>query len=75
MLVCQKVPKLYFQSKFLKSKMDGFFFHLRIPIEKTIFWYKNYFLASIFEPLYFLELCPIFDELIEGFFLNFFLLV
>ena len=36
MTVCQKVPKLYFQSQF---------------------W------MSIFEPLYFLKLCPIFDRL------------
>ena len=45
-------------------------FHLRISIYETNFKKKHFFLDSIFEPLYFLKLCPIFDELtfLVGFF-------
>ena len=58
MMVCQKVPKSYFQTQFSMSKIDGIFFHLMIPI---------------FEPLYFLKSCPIFDQpsFIEDFFIFF----
>ena len=48
--LCQKVPKLYIQSQFSLSK--------RRPVFVIFF-----FLNSIFEPLYFLKLCLIFDEL------------
>jgi len=48
------------------SKIDGIF--SEIISYKNInlgdhFLYKIFFLTSIFEPLYFLKLCPIFDEL------------
>jgi hypothetical protein len=60
MTVCQKVPKSYFQSQLSMSKIDRMF--------QIFFSFKNinikhYFLASIFEPLYFLKSFPIFDEL------------
>ena len=56
----QKVPKLYFQSQFSMSKIEGIF-------SKKLgdqFCKKHFFLTSIFEPLYFLKSCPIFDELV-----------
>ena len=67
-MVHQKVPKLYFQRQFSMSKIDG------ASSKKTSFkninlgdqfFVKNiFFLTSIFEPLYFLKSCPIFDELV-----------
>ena len=60
--VCQKVPKSYFQCHFSISKTTEFLFffsqksiNLRGP--------KLFSLTSIFEPLYFLKSCPIFDKL------------
>ena len=38
--------------------------HLRISIYETIFCKKkHFFVTSIFEPIFFLKSCPIFDEL------------
>ena len=67
MTVHQKVPKSYFQCQFRMSKIS--------PIFSKTFLSKNinlghhyllktlFFLNSIFEPLYFLKLRPIFDKL------------
>ena len=56
----QKLPKSYFQSQFLCQK--PFFFGFKnINLGDHFFIYC--FLTSIFEPLYFLKSCPIFDEL------------
>jgi hypothetical protein len=55
-MVHQKVPKLYFQSQFPMSKINEIFSkknHLRMSI-----------LEAIFEPLYFLKSCSIFEELV-----------
>ena len=56
-----------FNVNFLCQKWTEFFQkkkHLRISIEETIFCKKtHFFLTQIFEPLYFLKSCPIFDKL------------
>ena len=69
----QKVPKLYFQSQFSMSKINWIFSSKNINLGDH-FLLKTFFLDSIFEPLYFLELCPIFDELtfLVGIFKSFF---
>ena len=69
----KKVPKSCFQSQFWMSRINEkkIFFHLRMSIQETIFCEKKlYFLGFIFEPLYFLKPCPIFDgpSFINGFF-------
>ena len=66
MTVCQKVPKSYFQSQFWISKINRTF--SKKILSKNINLGDHYlliffFLNSIFEPLYFLKLCPIFDRL------------
>ena len=69
----QKVPKSFFQGRFWKSKIDIYIFSFKNINLGDHFLLKHYFLASIFEPLYFLKSCPIFDEpsFINGYFLNF----
>ena len=66
-MVHQKVLKLYFQSKFSMSKIDRIFSRkiiLTISIYETIFCKKKQILLTpIFDPLYFLKSCPIFDKL------------
>ena len=64
MKVRQKVPKLYFQSQFKMLNNN----HLKKKLSKKInlgdhYLLKTFFLNSIFEPLYFLKLRPIFDKL------------
>ena len=69
--VVKKVPKLYFQSQFSMSKINRIFqkknSFKNINSEEHFllktFFLNHFFLDSIFEPLYFLKLCPIFDEL------------
>ena len=66
-MVCQKVPKSYILSKLIfYVKIDGiflnFFFIDEYQFRRPLF-VKNFFLTPIFEPLYFLKSCPIFDEL------------
>ena len=67
MTVCQKVPKLYFQSQFRMSKNNCIFSKKKITKEyqfrRPLFIKNFFFLNSIFEPLYFLKLRPIFDRL------------
>ena len=52
-MVFQKVPKLYFQSQFLMSKIK--FKNINLGDH---FLYKHFFLTSILEPIYFRKLCP-----------------
>ena len=62
----KKCRNCTFRVNFLCQKSTEFFqkkFFLRISILETIFCKKHFFLTSIFEPLYFLKSCPIFDEL------------
>ena len=64
-MVRQKVPKLYFQSQFSMSKIDGIFSKKKSFKNINLgdnFKKKLFFLTPIFEPLYFLKSCPIFDE-------------
>ena len=71
--VCQKVPKSYFQSQFSMSKIDGIFQKKKKFKNINLgdhFLKKLFFLTPIFEPLYFLESCPIFDELVLPVFLK-----
>jgi hypothetical protein len=56
-MVCQKVPKSYFQ--FSTSKIDGIFSIYVIQFRKPFFVQKRFFLTSISEPLYFLKSCSI----------------
>jgi hypothetical protein len=57
---CKKVQKSDFQSQFLTSKINGLVEEYQF---KSIFFVKGVFLtASIFEMLYFLKLCPVFDN-------------
>ena len=60
--VGQKVTKLYFQSQFSMSKIDGSF--SKKKSYKNINLGDYFFLTSIFEPLHFLKSCPNFDELV-----------
>ena len=77
MTVRQKVPKSYFQSQFWISKINQIFsknkFIQEYQFRRPLF-IKNFFF-SIFEPLYFLKLRPIFDGLtfLAGSLFHFFL--
>ena len=51
------------ESIFNVNNQQIFFLILEYPFRRPFFWQNYYFLASIFEPLYILKLCPIFDEL------------
>ena len=66
-MVHQKVPKLYFESQFYMSKINGIFskknsFSNINSVEHCC--KKHVFLTSIFEPLNFLKSCPILDQLV-----------
>ena len=64
--VCQKVWKLYFQSWFSMSKINGIFLNLFFIDEyqfRRPLLARNFFSNFNFEPLYFLKSCPIFDKL------------
>ena len=76
---CQKEPKSYFQSQFWMTKNNRIF-SKKFDYSKNInlgdhYLLKLFFLNSIFEPLYFLKLRPIFDRLslLVGIFKRFFL--
>ena len=62
MLDPQNVPKLYFWSQFCMSKTNRFFLFKNINLGDH-FLVKTLFSRFNFQPLYFLKLCPIFDEL------------
>ena len=73
-MVHQKVPKSYFQGQFSMSKINGIF--SKKKSFKNIhlgdhFLKKHFFQTSIFEPLYFLKACPIFDELLSDKFIKY----
>ena len=72
MTVCQKVPKSYFQSQFWMSKNNRIFSKKNLPknINLGDLYLSKTFFNSIFEPIYFLKLRPIFDKLslLEGIF-------
>ena len=61
------MPKLYFQSQFSMSKINWIFSKKKsfknINLGDNL-KEKHFFLTPIFEPLYFLKSCPIFDELV-----------
>ena len=61
----QKVPTSYFQIYFFASIIDGFLksFSISEYQFRRPFFVKKKILTSIFEPLYFLQSHPIFDEL------------
>ena len=66
MTVRQKVPKLYFQSQFWMSKINRIFSKKKLSKNTNLgdhYLLNFFFLNSIFEPLYFLKLRPIFGWL------------
>ena len=58
---CQKVPKFDFQSQFSMSKIIGIFL-IFFSLKNIIFCYWHFLTTSIFNSLYFLKRCPIFDS-------------
>jgi len=65
--VLQKVPKSDFQSWFSMSRIIRIFFccffQLRAIVDVHNFCKNQFLITSIFETLYFLKSCPIFDEM------------
>ena len=66
MTVRQKVPKSYFQSQFWMLKINWIFSKKNLSKNINLgdhYLVKTFFLNSIFVPLFFLKLRPIFDKL------------